>query len=156
MTKISGLSIFLCKKHFSFRDPVRVENHKTVQRRFPVKDRPRPSLADVLHRKPNQFQHRFVRAKRSPRFRHLPQRVIQRLDRIRCVDHLANLFRVSEEWNDVIPILLPRFTDGRVALIPPLAELLQLQSCFLFRRRRVNLAQLCRNLLARFPGHEPQ
>ena len=52
----------------------------------------------------------------------LAQLPVQRLDRVRRVDHAADLSGIGQERGDLLPVLQPAGGDHRVAVIPLLGE----------------------------------
>ena len=46
----------------------------------------------------------------------LPQTVIQRLNGIGSVDHLANLGRIAKKWRQALPVPLPARDNRRLPL----------------------------------------
>jgi hypothetical protein len=57
----------------------------------------------------------------------LAQLAIERLDRVRCVDHATDLGRKRQERGHVLPRVKPRLGDHREPLIPFLVEALELE-----------------------------
>ena len=100
----------------------------------------------------NQFHSRIIDGKMPPAFDRLAQLHVQALDRVRCVDHLPNLRRVTEERDHFLPIALPTLPDHRIFL--PQATLLELLEPLPSHRRAfcpVDILQHLRHRLALFP-----
>lgn len=66
-----------------------------------------PLLRNISQRKIQQLERSLVTGKRTPIFRHLPQRHIQRLYGVGRVDDLADFRRIPEQRDDSLPVCSP-------------------------------------------------
>ena len=57
-----------------------------------------------------------------PIFQQAPDRVIQRLDGIGGVNHIADFRRIDKKRRESIPLLAPSAVDGRICCIPCLVK----------------------------------
>ncbi len=86
----------------------------------------------------------------------MPDHAVQRLYGIRCVDHLADVCRVSEERRQVGPVCLPAPAYLRVAAVPCAGERFQrLLACF-FHGSLIDGFQVASDGFVVLPGDEPQ
>jgi hypothetical protein len=86
----------------------------------------------------------------------MPDYTVQRLDGIRCVDHLADVCRISEERRQIAPVCLPAPAYLRVAAVPCAGERFQcLLACF-FRGGLIDGFQVASDGFGVLPGDEPQ
>lgn len=135
---------------------VAIENRELIHSRAPVTYRHRPFLRDVLQGHEHKL-HRGVGSREALSvLGDLPDREIQRLDRVGRIDHLADCFRKLEERRQFRPSGFPGPRDHGILGIPPFRERLQFIHRHLFRGGRIGFLEVGGNSFPVFERHELQ